>query len=67
MTAGEIWSHTAPSVREGAISAINCNINRYYTDSLGVIEWRNALARKISTDTGQPWSADEIAVTSGAK
>lgn len=66
LTAGEIWSHTAPSVREGAIAAINCNINRY-TDTLGLMELRHALARKISAETAQPWSADEIAVTTGAK
>ncbi|QOZ37941.1 pyridoxal phosphate-dependent aminotransferase [Bradyrhizobium sp. CCBAU 53421] len=66
LTSGEIWSHTAPSVREGAIAAINSNINRY-TDTLGLMELRHALARKISAETAQPWSADEIAVTTGAK
>ncbi|GLR87763.1 pyridoxal phosphate-dependent aminotransferase [Bradyrhizobium iriomotense] len=65
LTAGEIWSHTAPLVQEGAIAAINCNLNRY-TDTLGLLELRHALARKISAETAQPWSADEIAVTSGA-
>lgn len=45
LTGGELWSDTAPSVREGAIAAINCNINRY-TDTLGLIELRHAqLAR----------------------
>ncbi|MCP3420005.1 aminotransferase class I/II-fold pyridoxal phosphate-dependent enzyme [Bradyrhizobium brasilense] len=66
LAAGEIWSDLAPSVREGAIAAIHCNINRY-TDTLGLMELRHALARKISAETAQPWSADEIAVTSGAK
>ncbi|MFQ3453913.1 aminotransferase class I/II-fold pyridoxal phosphate-dependent enzyme [Bradyrhizobium sp. UFLA01-814] len=66
LTAGEIWSDLAPSVREGAIAAIRCNINRY-TDTLGLMELRHALARKISAETAQPWSADEVAVTSGAK
>ncbi|WP_316399076.1 pyridoxal phosphate-dependent aminotransferase [Bradyrhizobium sp. 33ap4] len=66
LTAGEIWSDLAPSVREGAIAAIDRNENRY-TDTLGLIELRHALARKISSETAQPWSADEIAVTSGAK
>lgn len=65
-TAGEIWSDLAPLVREGAIAAIDGNVNRY-TDTLGAMDLRHALARKISTETGQPWSADEIAVTSGAK
>ncbi|WFU40190.1 aminotransferase class I/II-fold pyridoxal phosphate-dependent enzyme [Bradyrhizobium sp. CB82] len=66
LTAGEIWSHTAPLVQEGAIAAITGNVNRY-TDTLGLLELRHALARKTSTETAQPWSADEIAVTTGAK
>ncbi|WP_439406461.1 pyridoxal phosphate-dependent aminotransferase [Bradyrhizobium sp. DASA03076] len=52
-------------MREGAIAAINGNLNRY-TDPIGC--WScGALACKVSTETAQPWSADEIAVTSGAK
>jgi aspartate aminotransferase len=66
LTAGEIWSDLAPSIRQGAIEAINRNVNRY-TDTVGLMELRHALARKISVETSQPWSADEIAVTSGAK
>jgi aspartate aminotransferase len=66
LTAGEIWSDLAPSVREGAIAAINRNVNRY-TDTVGLMELRHAIARKISAETAQLWSADEIAVTSGAK
>ncbi|MCA6107926.1 aminotransferase class I/II-fold pyridoxal phosphate-dependent enzyme [Bradyrhizobium cenepequi] len=66
LTAGEIWSDLAPSVRNGAIAAINRNLNRY-TDTVGLLELRHALAGKISADTAQPWSTDEIAVTNGAK
>lgn len=66
LTAGEIWSDIAPSVRDGAIAAIDGNFNRY-TDSIGLIELRHALARRISAETNQPWSVDEIAVTNGAK
>lgn len=66
LTAGEIWSDLAPSVRDGAIAAINRNLNRY-SDTVGLLELRHALAGKISAETAQPWSADEIAVTSGAK
>ncbi|MGY8668605.1 aminotransferase class I/II-fold pyridoxal phosphate-dependent enzyme [Bradyrhizobium sp. UFLA05-109] len=66
LTAGEIWADVAPSVREGAIAAISRNLNRY-TDTIGLMELRHALAYKISAETTQPWSADEIAVTSGAK
>ncbi|WP_312841745.1 aminotransferase class I/II-fold pyridoxal phosphate-dependent enzyme [Sinorhizobium psoraleae] len=65
-TAGEIWSDLAPAIRDGAIDAINSGINRY-TDTIGITELREALARKISLDTGQIWKAEEIAVTAGAK
>lgn len=66
LTAGEIWSELAPTIRDGAIEAINQGINRY-TDTIGLIELRETLARKVSLDTGQLWKAEEIAVTSGAK
>ncbi|MFH0303143.1 aminotransferase class I/II-fold pyridoxal phosphate-dependent enzyme [Bradyrhizobium sp. 31Argb] len=66
LTAGEIWSELPPTVREGAIAAINRNLNRY-TDTLGLMELRHAIACKLSAETAQPWSAEEIAVTSGAK
>ncbi|RAZ72915.1 aminotransferase class I/II-fold pyridoxal phosphate-dependent enzyme [Mesorhizobium atlanticum] len=66
LTAGEIWSELAPTIREGAINAINNGVNRY-TDTLGMMELREALARKVSFDTGQTWKADEIAATTGAK
>ncbi|WP_407175598.1 pyridoxal phosphate-dependent aminotransferase [Bradyrhizobium sp. STM 3562] len=66
LTAGEIWSDIAPSVREGAIAAIDRNLNRY-TDTVGLLELRHAVACKIAAETAQPWSAEEIAVTNGAK
>lgn len=66
LTAGEIWSDLAPAVRDGAIEAIHKGVNRY-TDTIGLIELREALARKVSLETGQLWKSDEIAVTSGAK
>lgn len=66
LTTGELWSNIAPSVREGAIAAINNNVNRY-TDALGLTELRSALASRLSDETAQTWSAEEIAVTNGAK
>ncbi len=66
LTAGEIWSDLAPTIRRGAIDAIDNGINRY-TDTIGMIELRQTLACKISLDTGQVWKADEVAITSGAK
>jgi aspartate aminotransferase len=66
LTAGEIWADLSPDVRRGAIEAIDKGINRY-TDTIGMMELREALAEKVSSHTGQNWTADEIAVTSGAK
>ncbi|MER9337670.1 aminotransferase class I/II-fold pyridoxal phosphate-dependent enzyme [Mesorhizobium sp. M0293] len=66
LTAGEIWSDLAPTIRDGAIEAIQQGLNRY-TDTIGLMELREALARKVSVETGQLWRADEIAVTNGAK
>ncbi|KUM25918.1 aspartate aminotransferase [Mesorhizobium loti] len=66
LTAGEILSDLAPTVRAGAIAAIEQGINRY-TDTTGLPELREALARKVSLETGQTWEPDEIAVTAGAK
>lgn len=66
LTTGEIPSEIAPSVRDGAIEAIDRNLN-CSTDTIGLMKLRHALARKLSAETAQPWSAHEIAVTNGAK
>lgn len=66
LTTGDIWSDVPPSVREGAIAAINRRFD-HHTDTVDLVELRDALARKISVETAQSWSADEIAVTSGAQ
>src|SRR5262245_30300640 len=66
LSAGEIWIEPPPSVREGAIKAIERGVNRY-TESIGMEELRQAIARKVSLETGGIWDTSEIAVTSGAK
>ncbi|ULJ74321.1 aminotransferase class I/II-fold pyridoxal phosphate-dependent enzyme [Rhizobium gallicum] len=66
LTVGEIWSDLAPTIRDGAIEAIRKGVNRY-TETIGMMALREALARKLSVDTGQVWRADEVAVTCGAK
>lgn len=66
LTAGEIWSDLAPTIRDGAMTALRQSVNRY-TDTVGMQELREALARKVSLETGQIWKADEIAATTGAK
>lgn len=66
LTANEIWSDLAPMVREGAILALNRGLNRN-TDTVDLTELCHGLARKLSAETAQDWSAGEIAVTSGSK
>ncbi|MGY3591792.1 aspartate aminotransferase [Bradyrhizobium sp. USDA 4341] len=66
LTANDIRSDLPPMVREGAIVALNRNLNRYY-DTADPRELYQALACKISAETAQQWSPDEIAVTSGSK
>ncbi|WP_349963109.1 aminotransferase class I/II-fold pyridoxal phosphate-dependent enzyme [Rhizobium sp. ZPR3] len=66
LTAGEIWSDLAPTIRDAAIDAIERGINRY-TDTIGMTELREAIARKVALETGQIWKSEEIAVTTGAK
>ncbi|MGX1350626.1 aspartate aminotransferase [Bradyrhizobium elkanii] len=66
LTAEEIRSDLAPMVREGTIIAINRSINRD-TETGPTTKLREAIARRISSETGQPWSTDEVAVTSGSK
>ena len=66
LTCGEIISDLAPTIRSGALAAIQNGANRY-TDTVGMPELREALARKVSLETGQIWQTEEIAVTTGAK
>ena len=66
LTAGEIWSDLAPTIKDGAMEAIRKGVNRY-TDTIGLMALRDALARKVSVQTGQVWKAEEIAATTGAK
>jgi aspartate aminotransferase len=66
LTCGEIVSDLAPTIRSGAVAAIQNGVNRY-TDTIGMPELREALARKVSLETGQIWQTEEIAVTTGAK
>ncbi|WP_234889973.1 hypothetical protein [Sinorhizobium medicae] len=45
LTAGEIWTNLAPTIRDGAIAAIAAidkGINRY-TDTIGLMDLREAL------------------------
>ena len=66
LTAGEIWTNLAPSLRAGARDAIDRGINRY-SETVGIEALRQAIARRLSVETGQLWGPEEIAVTTGAK
>ncbi len=66
LTSGEIWADISPAVRDGAIAAVERGVNRY-TDTIGLIELRDAFAKKLSAETGAQWSSGEVAVTAGAK
>lgn len=65
LTSGEVWCDTHPLIQQGAIKAIESNINRY-TNPLGIPSLRQTLAKVLTNDDKVPWSAEEIAVTSGA-
>jgi len=66
LTAGEIGAHLADTIRDGAMGAI-MNGDHRYTDTIGLPELRQAVAAKVSDETGMPWTDDEIAITAGAK
>src|SRR5262249_53395855 len=66
LSAGEIWCDSPETVRAGAIDAIRRGINRY-TDTIGLEALRQAIATRLSDDTGDAWSGDEVAVTAGGK
>lgn len=66
LASGEIWTDLAPTIREGAIAAINRGVNRY-TETVGLEALREAIARRLSIETGQLWGVDEVAMTTGAK
>ncbi|MGY8635542.1 aminotransferase class I/II-fold pyridoxal phosphate-dependent enzyme [Bradyrhizobium sp. 14AA] len=62
---GEVISEPPSSVREGAIAAIKAGVNRY-TDSIGMPQLREAVATKLSSETGIDWTANHIVMTAGA-
>ncbi|WP_081160118.1 aminotransferase class I/II-fold pyridoxal phosphate-dependent enzyme [Ensifer aridi] len=66
LAAGEVIIAPPRTVREGAIAAIEAGTNRY-TDSIGVSPLREAIAEKLTKNTRVAWTAENIAVTNGAK
>ncbi|MCW1413002.1 aminotransferase class I/II-fold pyridoxal phosphate-dependent enzyme [Rhizobium sp. 1AS11] len=66
LAAGEVIIGLPPTVRDGAIAAIDAGLNRY-TDSIGIPPLRTAVAEKLSASTRVKWGAENIAITNGAK
>lgn len=66
LAAGEVIIAPPRTVREGAIAAIEAGINRY-TESIGVLPLREAIAEKLTASTRIAWAAENIAITNGAK
>jgi aspartate aminotransferase len=66
LAAGELDDDTSGFIKQAAIDAVRRGTNKY-TDTIGTPALRDALARRMASQAGLPWSANEIAVTAGAK
>ena len=64
--AGELDQDTSPSIKEAARQAID-NGRTQYTDTLGIRELREKLARKATLKTGVEYAPEEVGFTAGAK
>jgi aspartate aminotransferase len=64
--AGEPDFNTADYIKEAAVAALKDNFTRY-TAASGIIELREAIARRISSDNQLEYSPDQILITNGAK
>jgi aspartate aminotransferase len=65
-TIGELALETHTTVKRAAITAIADGRNGY-TDTIGLPALRTAIAHEFSRATDLAWSAEEVAVTAGAK
>lgn len=66
LTAGEPDFPTPEPIKQAAIEAIRSNFTKY-TANQGIIELREAVAKKLKRDSGLDFSPAEILVSSGAK
>lgn len=66
LTVGEPDFPTPLNIKKAAIDAINNNFTKY-TNNVGIIELREAIAAKLKKDNGLFYSANEIIVSAGAK
>ena len=63
---GEPDFPTPEFVKEAAIRAIHANLTRY-TDSVGTVELRAAIAERYAREWKAPWGPAEVVVTNGGK
>ncbi len=66
LTVGEPDFPTPQNIKKAAINAINNDFTKY-TNNVGIIELREAIAAKLKNDNGLFYSANEIIVSAGAK
>ncbi|HYM97479.1 MAG TPA: pyridoxal phosphate-dependent aminotransferase [Candidatus Sulfotelmatobacter sp.] len=66
LTAGEPDFDTLPAARAGGIAAIEQGFTRY-TPTPGIAELREEIAKKLRTDNGLEYRANQIVVSNGAK
>lgn len=64
--AGELDQDTSPDIKDATRKAIDANRTQY-TDTLGITDLRELVAKRITCKTGLDYSADEVGFTAGAK
>jgi aspartate aminotransferase len=66
LTAGEPDFNTPTEIVNAAIEAMNAGRTKY-TDSSGIVELRQGIARKLFEDNGLKYDSGDIVVTNGVK
>ena len=64
--AGELDQDTSPLIKEAVKHAVDAGRTQY-TDTLGIRELRERLAKKVTQKTGVPYAVEEVGFTAGAK
>src|SRR5438105_15674412 len=64
--AGELDQDTSPDIKEAARKAIDSGRTQY-TDTLGISELRELVAKRVTRKTGLDYAVEEVGFTAGAK
>ena len=67
LVAGEPDFDTPANIKEAAIRAIHDGHTKYTSPASGILELREAIARKLQEDNGLDYEPSQIVVTCGAK